>query len=216
MIEYLKRHQKGLLSVFLAIVTCCFAVVSAKPSLSMRPSDADMQSVVNEVRSRNYPQQAKSVLMAQQGTLVGQSGELKTFAAVLSGDLVYPNPVDAMSTGAVGAALSGNRLIVRGGFRTLSGPLRDYAVDPASPANPKVNSAVHIHRGSATQNGPFQYALQVQLNSDGLGGNVEGEYMLTDEQLQALNSGMLYVDLHTKRFRAGELRGVLKAQDMKS
>ncbi len=216
MIEYLKRHQKGLLSTFLAIVTCCFAVVSAQPSLSMRPRDADMQVVVNEVRSRNYPEQAKSVLMAQQSNGVSQSGELKTFAAILSGEDVYPNAVDAMSTGVVGAALSGNRLIVRGGFRTLSSPLRDYAADPANPPNLNVTSAVHIHRGSVTQNGPFQYALQVQLASDGLSGNVEGEYMLTPEQLQALNSGMLYVDLHTKRFRAGELRGVLKAQSMNS
>jgi hypothetical protein len=36
--------------------------------------------------------------------------------------------------------------------------------------------------------------------------------MLTDEQLAALDSNMLYVDVHTTWYRGGELRGVLMAE----
>lgn len=41
-------------------------------------------------------------------------------------------------------------------------------------------------------------------------GGVIGEYPLTSEQMQALSEGKLYVDLHTKRNRAGELRGIFQ------
>lgn len=211
MIEYVKRYQKLLLGIFLGLVTCFFAISTAAPSQSMNPRSVDQQFVSNQVSLVNYQQQSESALMAQQETLVAQSLELKRFAAILAGDNVYPNPASTQASGVVGAALNGNRLIVRGGFRGLSSPLRDYATDPATPPNPNITSAVHIHRGTPTQNGPFQYALQVQLDPDGLGGTVKGEYTLTDEQLQALNGGGLYVDLHTKGSRAGELRGILKA-----
>ena len=210
MSEFVKKYQKLLGIIVLGIVTCFFAVSMAAPSQSMN-------STVNAVDSQtlvNYQQQAESELIAQNGTMVSQglTLELKRFAAILSGDAIYPSPVETKAFGVVGAALNGNRLIVRGGFRSLSSNLRDYTTDPAVPPNPSITSGVHIHRGTANQNGPFQYALEVQLNTDGLSGNVKGEYTLTDEQLQALNSGGIYVDLHTKGFRAGELRGILKAQ----
>ena len=112
----------------------------------------------------------------------------------------------------LGAALIGDRLILCGSFYGLNSPLSDYATDPVAPPNPNITSAVHIHKGSANANAPFQYALQVQINADGVSGNVKGEYKLTDEQLQALNSGGLYVDIHTKSNRAGELRGILAVQ----
>ncbi|NMF85393.1 CHRD domain-containing protein [Nodosilinea sp. P-1105] len=38
---------------------------------------------------------------------------------------------------------------------------------------------------------------------------MEGEYTLTPEQIQALNNGMVYLDVHTTRYRGGELRGIL-------
>jgi hypothetical protein len=70
---------------------------------------------------------------------------------------------------------------------------------------------VHVHLGEPGKNGPFQYALTVMPNADGMGGRFMGEYVLSGEQMQALKAGNLYLDLHTKLNRAGELRGVLRA-----
>ncbi len=212
MIEFVRKYQKLLFGVVLSIATCLFAISTAAPSQSMNPIDS--QSLSTQMSLINYQQQAESELISQNGTLISQglAPNLKRFAAILSGDNIYPKPVETMAWGVVGAALNGNRLIVRGGFRGLSTTLRDYATDPLVPPNPNITSGIHIHRGTANQNGPFQYALEVLPNTDGLSGNVRGEYTLTDEQLQALNTGGLYVDLHTKGFRAGELRGILKAQ----
>lgn len=147
-------------------------------------------------------------LMGQ--TLMSQNAALKGFTAILSGKNIAPNPVQTSATGVVGASLNGSRLVVRGVFRNLSSPLRDYATDPLNPPNPNITSGVHLHRGEPTANGPFQYALQVQADPSGLNGSLSGQYTLTAEQLEALNKGQLYVDLHTRGFRAGELRGILK------
>lgn len=149
--------------------------------------------------------QAESVLLAQGAA----KSDLKTYVAKMSAKETVPTRANSTAWGTVGAALAGNRLIVRGSFRDLSSPMRNYATDPVSPPNPNITSAFHIHRGMATENGPFQYALQVMADDTGLTGSAMGEYTLTAEQLDALNKGMLYVDLHTTKNRAGELRAVL-------
>ncbi|MBD2465022.1 CHRD domain-containing protein [Oscillatoria sp. FACHB-1407] len=150
-------------------------------------------------------QTAKSVLMAQGMPNRG----LKTYVAMMSKANVVPTSPQTQALGTVGAVLSGDRLIVRGSFRNLSSPLRDYATDPVNPPNPNITSAFHIHRGMPSENGPFQYALTVMLDDTGRAGTAMGEYTLTAEQLTALENNMLYVDLHTTRNRAGELRAVL-------
>ena len=213
MIEYVKRYQKLLFGIFLGLITCFFAVSIAAPSQSINPTidSVNIQLLSNEASLISYQQQAESVLIAQD-SMSSQSSPLKRFVAVLSSSDVVPTPsIETFATGAVGAALNGNRLVVRGDFRGLSSPLRDYATDPVSPPNPKITSGVHMHRGTPKENGPFQNALEVQAEPNGLNGRVKGEFTLTDEQLQALNNGTLYIDLHTKSFRAGELRGVLKS-----
>lgn len=213
MIEYVKRYQKLLFGIFLGIITCFFAVSIAAPSQSINPTinSVNIQLLSNEASSIIYQQQAESVLIAQ-ASMSSQGSSLKRFVAVLSSNDVVPTPsMETFATGAVGAALNGNRLVVRGDFRGLSSPLRDYATDPVSPPNPKITSGIHMHRGTPKENGPFQNALEVQAEPNGLNGRVKGEFTLTDEQLQALNNGTLYIDIHTKSFRAGELRGVLKS-----
>jgi CHRD domain len=155
-------------------------------------------------------QVAERTLLAQ-NLAQNTESKFRQFTAVLTGRKVVPSAAETSAWGSVGAVLSGNRLIVRGQFSNLSSALRDYATDPATPPNPNVTSAVHIHKGMPNQNGPFQYALTVTMDSDNLSGKVSGEYELTAEQLQSLNDGMLYVDLHTKGNRGGELRGILKA-----
>ncbi len=204
MIQHFKRYRNFLIGIILSVATCLIAISLANPSQAMHDP-----SMVNQINAINYQKQAETELIAQGEATT--SSQLKRFAAILQGDNIFPTPVSSNALGVVGAALNGNRLIVRGGFSRLSSPLRDYATDPLVPPNPNITSGVHIHRGTSQQNGPFQYALQIQVNADGVSGTVKGEYTLTDEQLQALNDGSLYVDLHTKGFRAGELRGILKA-----
>ncbi|MBD2177933.1 CHRD domain-containing protein [Pseudanabaena sp. FACHB-1998] len=212
MIQAFRRYQKFLFGLVLGLTICLLAINSNAPAQSHNLSSAIINSqIATSTTLATYQQQAEAELIAQ-NNLISQSTSFTRFAAILSGDEVYPNPVSTTAAGVVGAALRGNRLIVRGGFYNLSSPLRDYATDPLDPPNPKITSGVHIHRGAANANGPFQYALEVKVNPDNVSGNVKGEYTLTDEQLQALNSGGLYVDIHTKSNRAGELRGILKVQ----
>jgi hypothetical protein len=210
MIQIFRRYQKLLYSLALSIIVCLFAVNISAPAQSVNLSSQIINPQLIDT-AINYQQQAEAELLAEP-TLISQSPTFTRFAAILTGDEIYPSPVTTPAAGVVGAALIGDRLIVRGGFYNLSSPLRDYATDPLVPPNPSVNSGIHIHKGAANTNGPFQYALQVTVNPNGLSGNVKGEYTLTAEQLQALNSGGLYVDLHTKANRAGELRGILKMQ----
>jgi hypothetical protein len=134
---------------------------------------------------------------------------MTSYVAILSRHDVVPTPPMTNASGAAGAVLVGDRLVIRSSFRNLSSPLRDYATDPVDPPNPNITSAVHIHQGNPDENGPFQYALEVTLDETGRGGSAQGEYRLTSEQIQALNAGQLYVDLHTTRNRGGELRGIL-------
>jgi hypothetical protein len=222
MIKYLKAYQKLLFQVFLGMATCFLAVSVAVPARSMHPvnlasdftttplswsiNSAPRQLDVDRAQLATDQQQAQAVLMAQGSP----SQSVRVYAAVLTGSEIYPLPAATRATGAIGAALAGDRLVVRGSFRDLSTPLRNYATDPLIPPNPNITSAAHIHRGTSTENGPFQYALTVELEPSGLNGKIKGEYMLTAEQIQALGNGGLYVDMHTTGFRGGEVRGVLQ------
>jgi hypothetical protein len=198
------NYKKILVNICIGAVTCiCLMINSSANSFEK----VAMQTAVQ------HQKEAEIVLRSETNrSLVSQADPKPTrFLAILSGNDIFPSSVSTSATGAVGAALIENRLVVRGSFANLSSTLRDYATDPLVPPNPNITSGVHVHRGAPSENGPFQYALTVESDTNGLGGNLKAEYTLTAEQLQALNSGNLYIDLHTKGFRAGELRGVLKA-----
>ena len=132
-----------------------------------------------------------------------------TYVALMSEDNVVPADPKTFARGTVGAVVSGNRMIVRGSFKTLTSAPRDYATDPVNPPNNSITLAFHSHQGTPMESGPFQYALDVMLDETGRGGLAMGEYTLTSEQLQALADGRLYVDIHTTKNRGGELRGIL-------
>ncbi|QQE64514.1 CHRD domain-containing protein [Leptolyngbya sp. BL0902] len=177
-------------------------------------SYSDAVSVSATAMTQSLGQQVDSNLAAARSTLLAQGmmpQPMMTYVAILSPQAVVPNAPRSDARGAVGAVLVGNRLVVRASFRDLTSGPRNYETDPVDPPNPNITSAFHIHRGSPMENGPFQYALEVMLNDTGMGGDARGEFTLTPEQVQALNDGMLYVDLHTTRHRGGELRGVLMA-----
>ncbi|HEY9760935.1 MAG TPA: CHRD domain-containing protein [Trichocoleus sp.] len=211
----MKKAQRILVNCLLGVLACMFLVGVSSPAFSRVPSSSaqtvsQADSLPDTLQSlATNLNDAKAVLLAQ-----GASSErLMSYGAILRPYNVVPKAPMASDKGsprgAVGAVLAGDRLIVRGSFKNLSSALRNYATDPVNPPNPNITSAFHIHRGMPTENGPFQYALEVMLDGTGMGGMAMGEYTLTAEQLQALNNGMLYVDIHTTKNRAGELRGIL-------
>jgi len=201
---FTKRIRRFLLGA----LSCLSLLLLSTPALSHRVDALSHPTLaaVNtyDLSVRDNLRAAESVLLAQ-----GMMGEMTSYVAMLSSNNVVPSQPMTAARGTVGAVLVGDRLVVRGNFNNLSSPLRDYATDPLDPPNPNITSAFHIHRGEPMANGPFQYALQVMVDETGRGGMAMGEYTLTPEQLQALNAGQLYLDLHTTQNRAGELRGVL-------
>ncbi len=220
----MKKAQRTLFNFFLGAITCVLLVGISTPSpskatsilsvpsgnaqsltISQYAQPAQIQNPINQHLMAEL-QEAESVLMAQ-STL---ARPFQRYVAILSSNNVVPKAPSTSATGVAAATLVGERLIVRGDFSRLSSALRDYATDPVSPPNPNIISAAHIHQGEPTQNGPFQYALRVTLKENKGSGRVAGEYTLTSEQLQALSDGKLYIDIHTKQNRTGELRGILR------
>jgi hypothetical protein len=221
----MKKAQRTLFNFFIGAITCVLLVAtSSTPSLSKVTSILSVQSGnAQSSKTSQFAQPAQiqnpidrhlmSDLQAAESVLMAQSTPERPFqryVAILTSNNVVPNAPSTSASGVAGATLVGERLIVRGDFSRLSSALRDYATDPVSPPNPNITSAAHIHRGESSQNGPFQYALSVTLKENAGSGRLAGDYTLTSEQLQALSEGKLYIDIHTKQNRAGELRGVLR------
>ncbi|PSN16874.1 CHRD domain-containing protein [filamentous cyanobacterium CCT1] len=210
-------ERKNLRNSFIVLVTCLFVVLLYSPMvgrvLAQSPLTASRMAVTAPTSgSLALGAQIDANLVAATAPLLAQgtsSSSIVTYVAMLSPQNVVPNSPMTDARGVVGAALAGDRLVVRGSFRELTSAMRDYGSDPVDPPNPNITSAFHVHRGSPSENGPFQYALDVTMDDTGRGGSAMGDYTLTPEQLQALQNGMLYIDLHTTRNRGGELRGIL-------
>lgn len=204
----MNHGTRSLLPMLLGLISCFVVLAFAAVPLAIQAEPLDPATVPSSLASylQSNLEEAESIVTSEGSP----KNSAQRYAAILLGDQVVPTPASTMATGVAGAVLSGNRLIVRGDFGMLSSQLRDFAADPTVPPNPNVTSAVHIHRGEPNQNGPFQYALTVTLNGDRLSGRVAGAYTLTPEQLQALSDGKLYVDLHTRQNRVGELRGIIR------
>jgi hypothetical protein len=200
----MNKTKRLLLNFVLGAISCLFVVGIATPSFSH--TNQSISGLAIDQRVASSLQAAESALIAQSMP----TATMTRYVAVLTKDEVVPTTPSTVATGAGGAVLMGDRFVVRGDFRNLAGALRDYATDPLNPPNPKITSAVHLHQGDASKNGPFQYALTVTPDESGLNGRFSGEYTLTSEQLQALSAGQLYIDIHTKKNRGGELRGILK------
>lgn len=198
----MSKAKRTLFNVVLGAIACIFLVglsTSWSQAVSPVPNNSATQPFMADLQTTG------SELMAQRST-----GSMQLYSVMLMNQNVVPKAPSTAATGMAVGVLMGDRLMVKGEFSGLSSALRNYATDPVDPPNPKITSAVHVHRGDASQNGPFQYPLTVTLDMTGIAGKFAGEYVLTPEQLQALADGKLYIDLHTKQNRAGELRGIFR------
>jgi hypothetical protein len=119
-----------------------------------------------------------------------------TLSSQLAGENENP-PVATAASGNVDAVLTGNTLVVTGSFSGLMSDLLAIA-----------GSSAHIHAAPAGANGPIVAPLVV-TSSDARSGQLAGTLTLTEEQLQAFQSGAHYVNIHTVGNPAGELRAQL-------
>ncbi len=141
------------------------------------------------------------VLFAFVGTAVGQPPTLK-FNAPLSGGEIVP-PVDTMGRGHAVLQLSRNGTERR--FRLIVTNIEDVVT-------------AHIHKGPEGVNGPIAVVL---LDVIPRGATIKGiiaEGTLTDagvidDVIDEITAGNAYVDVHTRNFPAGEIRGQIYVGD---
>jgi hypothetical protein len=123
--------------------------------------------------------------------------QTKTFVARLS---VVPLTVDMQATvagrGAAKAVLTGNRLIVEGTFEGLRSPA----------------TAARIHLAPRAVRGPAVLELTA---SKGTTGTISGSLELAPRQIEALEKGALYIQLHSEKAPDGNLWGWLLPQEEK-
>lgn len=96
-----------------------------------------------------------------------------------------------------------NTLKISGTFSDLTSSLLPVGA-PDAEGNPQ--SAIHLHRGKAGENGPI--IRNFTVTETGFGGT----FTLTDEEEALLLDNALYVNLHTDGFAGGELRGQVNVQ----
>ena len=122
-----------------------------------------------------------------------QSG--KTYRTRLS-----PVPIDlAMAatvagSGSVTATLTGTKLTINGAFEGLKSPA----------------TIAQIHKGQQGVRGPAVFDLKV---SNATSGTISGAIGLTPQQVENLQKGWLYVQLHSEKAPDGNLWGWLLSQE---
>jgi hypothetical protein len=135
------NEKKWMRQFMLGTFTCLLLVVLSTPVLSQlasarsifpgNPTTA-MQFESGRMMDLNL-QAARSALVAQ-GMM---NDSMMYYVAVLSQQNVVPGDPMTSARGAMGAVLVGDRLMVRGNFRDLSSPMRDYGMDPGKSSQPQ-------------------------------------------------------------------------------
>lgn len=210
--ENVKKIQSLLSKFSISAFALVFAANFAVPTHALNISETEARS--NQLAMSHDGMEAMEEMETmEEAEAMEEEMEMgfTVMTAMLSGDNIYPTPVETSAGGVAVAILSeNNTLMVYGSFSGLSSPLRDYETDPLDPPNPAITSAVHLHLGTPEENGPFARALSVTTSEDGLSGLFTGTYELTEEEVEALGEGNLYIDIHTTMNRGGELRGVIR------
>ena len=93
---------------------------------------------------------------------------------------------------------NGTTAIVIGTDKSVSGKLTTVGI---------AGTAAHIHLGAAGANGPAIITLTKGSDNEWL---VPAGARLTDEQYAAYKAGKLYVNVHSKAHKPGEIRTQLK------
>ncbi len=140
-------------------------------------------------------------------SLFGQLTE--TIEAHLSGQQ-EALPVITMASGQVSIEATevdddSLRIVVTGSFANLSSPV---ATD--------INGGAHIHAGLPGRNGPILLPLTINLDEDSLGGTFEAAQntiIAAQSLFDDTDVGQVYVNIHTRNYPGGEIRGNLAPAD---
>jgi len=127
-------------------------------------------------------------------SVVGQVPEVVFNARLTMMPIDLATRVDVTGSGSSSAVLNGERLFVRGSFSGLRGPA----------------TVARLHEGAAMGvRGDALFELSVEASVSGtFSGNVE----LTQEQVQRLRQGRLYIQIHSEAAPEGNLWGWLLEQ----
>jgi hypothetical protein len=114
------------------------------------------------------------------------------FAATLDGASQQPDPVKTKASGQAAFVVRGDKLSVDISFADLSKKL----------------TTAHIH-GPATEDetADVLIGLVPEISPNTKAGTIQGTVPITPEQVDLMSTGMTYVDLHSKKFPTGEIRG---------
>jgi hypothetical protein len=115
----------------------------------------------------------------------------KTYKAVLLGSNVVPKQGPARGKGTARFTVSGLKLCWKITVSGIDTPV-----------------AAHIHRGTALSTGPVIVALGRHFKPIGCAAMSEDAALA----IGACNCGGVYVDVHTKKFHKGAIRGTLEAR----
>ncbi|MEL6771284.1 MAG: DUF4397 domain-containing protein [Bacteroidota bacterium] len=118
------------------------------------------------------------------------------YNAILSGSNEVP-AVESGATGRVDLQLNGTTLVVTGSFRNLESA---YNTDIGA----------HLHIGGPTENGPVDIVLNPTLGAQQRSGQFQAAsntFELTQEQIDRLDAGGYYVNVHSVDNPTGEVRG---------
>ena len=127
------------------------------------------------------------------------------FGTNLLGQNEIPQPVSSEGTGNLQFELTNNELTVSGSFGNLSGGILQ-----------ELANGIHIHAAITGENGPVIFPLNPTYNGDNLGAVIESVnnvFLLDDAQVEAIQSGGNYINIHSEAFPAGELRGQILRDD---
>lgn len=120
------------------------------------------------------------------------TAEEETFEASLEGSNEVPE-VDTEASGSATVTLRGDSIHVKGDFSDLSA---DY-------------TASHIHMGAEDENGNPIITLEPSVGNNKRSGSWNASYQLDSQQVNALKNDSLYINVHTKAHKPGEIRGQL-------
>jgi hypothetical protein len=164
-------------------------------------SPAQIETLFN----RGYYVNVHSLAFAS-GELRGQVLPLaRTYLGTNLAGVNEVQPVVSPAVGNVQFEITGNKLVVTGGFAGLDGDF-DASVAGGS----------HLHLANAANNGGVTILLNATVNADLSGGiysAANNTFTIDAAQKASLLNGGVYVNIHTTTYGGGELRGQVLRDD---
>ena len=150
---------------------------------------------MSHMLKHHVPVSAAALLLAGALAADAVAQQSRTFVARLS---TVPLTVAMQDTvagrGSAKAVLTGNKLTVEGTFEGLRSPA----------------TVARIHLAPRAVRGPA--VLDLMVSAKGTAGTLSGSLELTPRQLEALEKGSLYIQLHSEKAPDGNLWGWLLPQ----